>query len=205
MPDLSIENKYKGKLICGVDEVGRGCLAGDVYACAVILPTDFPKDILAQLQDSKKISAKKRQFLSDEIKTHALCSIGIATVEEIDDINILQASMLAMKRAVEGLPNNAEVCLIDGNRSPDLTNRIIETVIKGDSKSCSIAAASIVAKVTRDAVMSELAKEFPGYAWENNAGYGTKEHLAGMGKNGVTKWHRKTFAPVKKTMLKFDK
>ena len=200
MSTLDIENKYKGKVVCGVDEVGRGCLAGDVYACAVILPEDFPKDILSQLQDSKQISAKKREYLSSEIKSHAFFSIGIATVAEIDDINILQASLLAMKRAVESLDQNAEVCLVDGNKSPALANREVETVIKGDSKSCSIAAASIVAKVERDAKMTELAKEFPCYAWESNAGYGTKAHLAGMDANGVTKWHRKSFSPVRKIL-----
>lgn len=197
MPDLSIENKYKGKVVCGVDEVGRGCLAGDVYACAVILPENFPKDVLEQLQDSKKISAKKREYLAEEIKKHSVWSLGISTVAEIDEINILQAALLAMKRAIESLDKKAEVCLIDGNKSPDLANREVETVIKGDSLSCSIAAASIVAKVERDAKMTKLAKKFPYYKWESNAGYGTKAHLDGMNAKGVTKWHRKSFAPVK--------
>lgn len=201
MPDLSIENKYKGKVVCGVDEVGRGCLAGDVYACAVILPKDFPKDILQQLQDSKKLTAKKREYLAEQIKTHAIYNIGIATVEEIDEINILHAAMLAMQRAVEGLSINAEVCLIDGNRAPKIANRQLETVVKGDSLSCSIAAASIIAKVERDAEMSELAIQFPNYAWENNAGYGTKAHLLGIEQFGITKWHRKSFSPIKQMNL----
>lgn len=202
MPDLSIENKYNGGVICGVDEVGRGCLAGDVYACAVILSESFPKAVMVQLQDSKKLTAKKREYLAKEIKENAIFSIGISTVEEIDDINILQASLLAMKRAIESLPKKAEVCLIDGNKAPDLANRKVETVVKGDSISCSIAAASIVAKVERDAKMTELAKEFPYYMWENNAGYGTKAHLLGMNEFGVTKWHRKTFSPVRSILSK---
>lgn len=201
MPTLELENKYKGRVVCGVDEVGRGCLAGDVYACAVILPGGFPYDIMQQLQDSKKLTAKKREYLAEQIKKHATYNIGIATVEEIDEINILHAAMLAMQRAVEGLSTNAEVCLIDGNRAPKIANRELETVIKGDSLSCSIAAASIIAKVERDAKMAELAIQFPHYAWENNAGYGTKAHLFGIEQFGVTKWHRKSFAPIKQMQL----
>lgn len=198
MPDLSLELKYKDKIVCGVDEVGRGCLAGDVYACAIILHKNFPKDILDQLQDSKKIPAKKREYLAGEIKKHANYSIGIATVEEIDDINILHAAMLAMERAVKDLSIRPNVCLIDGNRSPKLDDYTVETIIKGDSKSSSIAAASILAKVFRDKKMAELSEEFTFYSWEKNAGYGTKAHLEGMDQNGITKWHRKSFAPVKK-------
>lgn len=197
MPDLFLELTYEDKIVCGVDEVGRGCLAGDVYACAVIISEDFPKDILDQLQDSKKISAKKREYLAGEIKKHATYSIGIATVEEIDEINILYAAMLAMERAVKSLPIRPDVCLIDGNRSPNLNDYIVETIVKGDSKSSSIAAASILAKVARDKKMAELSEEFPYYAWERNAGYGTKAHLKGMHEHGLTHWHRTTFSPCK--------
>ncbi|MCT4575657.1 MAG: ribonuclease HII [Alphaproteobacteria bacterium] len=197
MPDLSIENKYSEQVVCGVDEVGRGCLAGDVYAAAVIIPNSFPDDILKQLKDSKKLSAKKRETLSQEIKKHAIFSIEKSTVEEIDSINILNAALLAMERAIKGLNKKPDVCLIDGNKSPNLPEFTVETVIKGDSLSCSIAAASIIAKVERDRVMTELASKHPYYMWENNAGYGTKAHLKAIKEHGITSKHRKSFSPCK--------
>lgn len=196
MPDLSLENKYLGKIVCGVDEVGRGCLAGDVYACAVILPNNFSE--ISQLKDSKKLTAKKRDYLAKKIKEEAKFSIGIATVEEIYKINILNAAMLAMERAIKGLKECPEICLIDGNKSPNLNNVVIETVIRGDNISCSIAAASILAKVERDKKMTELSQEHPVYLWNKNAGYGTKIHIENIEKHGITKWHRKSFAPIKK-------
>lgn len=197
MPDLSIESKYNEKLVCGVDEVGRGCLAGDVYAAAVIIPDTFPNDILEQLKDSKKLSAKKREFLSEEIKKHAIFSIEKATVKEIDSINILNAALLAMERAIKSLDKKPDVCLIDGNKAPHLPEFTVETVIKGNSISCSIAAASIIAKVERDRVMTELASKHPHYMWESNAGYGTKAHLEAIKEYGITPMHRKSFSPCK--------
>jgi len=201
MPNLDIEKSYPHKIVCGVDEVGRGCLAGDVYACAVILPKDFPEEILNQLNDSKKISSQKREYLSEEIKKNAIWSIGIATVEEIAEINILHAAMLAMERAIAGLKEYPDVALIDGNRAPNNLKCESQTVVKGDAKSCSIAAASIIAKVDRDKKMAELAKDFPHYAWEKNAGYGTKAHMEGIDNHGITPWHRSGFSPIKQLKL----
>lgn len=201
MPNLDIEKSYPHKIVCGVDEVGRGCLAGDVYACAVILPEDFPEEILNQLNDSKKLSAKKREYLSEEIKKNAIWSIGIASVKEIEKINILHAAMLAMARAIDGLNKFPDIALIDGNRTPKDLLCESQTIVKGDAKSCSIAAASIIAKVDRDKKMAELAKEFPYYAWEKNAGYGTKAHMEGIDKHGITPWHRQGFAPIKQLKL----
>lgn len=200
MPDLSFEIQYergKGSIICGVDEVGRGPLAGPVMAAAVILPSEIPETLLDGIRDSKKMSALQREALFDPIRDACLFSIAEASVEEIGSLNILQASLLAMRRAVAGLGKVPDTALIDGNRRPGLSCREV-TIVKGDDKSLSIAAASILAKVQRDRLMARLAKDYPGYGWEHNAGYPTPEHLEGLGRLGVTPWHRATFAPVRK-------
>lgn len=203
MPDFSLEQEYNGP-VCGVDEVGRGPWAGPVVTCAVILdPATFPADLAAQLDDSKKLSDKKREALFDPIRENCLHCLGEATVSEIDEINILAATMLAMRRAVAGLPDRPVAALVDGNRDPklDMETRL---VVKGDSRSLSIAAASIIAKVTRDRMMCDLAAEYPGYAWERNAGYGTKAHQEGLAALGVTPHHRRSFAPIAKLLESAD-
>ncbi len=183
--------------IAGVDEVGRGPLLGAVVAAAVILDPDRP---IIGLTDSKKLSEKKRSQLSIEIKERALCwALGRAEVEEIDQINILQASLLAMKRAVEALSIKPDHCLIDGNRCPDL-NCSSEAIIKGDLKIAAIGAASIIAKVARDQEMIQLDQLYPGYGIAKHKGYPTKIHLAALEQRGVLSIHRKSFAPVRKQL-----
>ena len=187
----------KKKIItAGVDEVGRGCLAGPVVSAAVI----FKKGInLSLLKDSKKISFNKRQEISNHIKSHSHYAIGLASVEEILDLNILQASLLSMKRAVEKLPLKPNLTLIDGNFTPrGLKN--CKSIINGDEKVKVISAASIIAKVYRDNLMIKLSEKFSNYAWESNFGYGTKAHLDGLKKYGVTSHHRKGFKPVHKIL-----
>jgi len=179
--------------IAGVDEVGRGPLCGPVTAAAVILN---PDDIPEGLNDSKKMTAKKRDALYDEILAKADCCIAHATVQEIDEINILRASHLAMTRAIAGLTKAPDHILIDGNMIPKGLTTSAEAVVKGDGRSLSIAAASIIAKVTRDRIMGDLAIEFPGYGWEKNAGYGTKQHLEALRALGVTPHHRRSFKPI---------
>lgn len=180
-------------VVAGVDEVGRGPLCGPVTAAAVVLD---PANIPVGLNDSKKLTEKRRLVLFDEIMATADCSIAHASVEEIDDINILRASHLAMERAVAGLKRSADHALIDGNMIPKGLPIKAETIVKGDARSLSIAAASIIAKVERDRIMGDLAAEFPGYGWEKNAGYGTKQHLAALQSLGVTPHHRRSFKPV---------
>jgi ribonuclease HII len=180
------------KVTVGIDEVGRGPLAGPVLAAAVIMPLE-----IEGLADSKKISAIKRDKLFIEIMSNAKVGIGSASVEEIDKINILQASMLAMKRAYDNLNCKADLVLVDGNKAPDIECIKLETIIGGDAIVPLISAASIIAKVTRDKLMQELGEEFPQYLWHKNAGYGTKAHLNALDEFGVTKHHRLTFAPVK--------
>lgn len=195
MPDLSLEQACAG-IVCGVDEVGRGPLAGPVVAAAVILPAKPHPRLLAELDDSKKLSAKKREGLYELVLTNSIFGLGRAEVEEIDRLNILKATFLAMKRAVEALKQHVDVALVDGNQVPPLPVGRVQCVVKGDSKSLSIAAASVIAKVTRDREMCELSQRFPGYGWERNAGYGTAEHMAAMRRIGLTPHHRKSFAPV---------
>jgi len=195
MPDLSLEQACTG-IVCGVDEVGRGPLAGPVVAAAVILPAKPHPRLLAELDDSKKLSAKKRDALYELVLTNSIFGLGRAEVEEIDRLNILKATFLAMKRAVEALKQSVDVALVDGNQVPSLLVGRVQCVVKGDSKSLSIAAASVIAKVTRDREMCELSQRFPGYGWERNAGYGTAEHMAAMRRIGLTPHHRKSFAPV---------
>ena len=181
--------------IAGVDEVGRGPLAGAVVAAAVILDPNNP---IKGLTDSKKLTEKKREALSKEIKDKALSwSLGRAEQEEIDDINILQASLLAMKRAVEGLNIQPDHVQIDGNRCPDM-NYSMEAIIKGDTLIPEIGAASIIAKVARDHEMVELDKLYPEYGFAGHKGYPTKKHREALEKYGVTPIHRKSFAPVRK-------
>ncbi|MGJ8625208.1 MAG: ribonuclease HII [Yoonia sp.] len=178
--------------IAGVDEVGRGPLAGPVTAAAVILD---PANIPDGLNDSKKLTAKRREALEPLIFASAEVCIAHATVEEIDEINILRASHLAMERAVAGL-GRVDHALIDGNMIPRDLAIPATTVIKGDGRSLSIAAASIVAKICRDRIMVELAQQYPGYGWETNAGYGSKSHISALQNLGVTPHHRRTFKPV---------
>jgi ribonuclease HII len=195
-PDFSFEHAAleNGALyIAGVDEVGRGPLAGPVVAAAVRLNPDAIPD---GLNDSKALSATKRDALAAIIHHTADVCIAEASVAEIDEINILHASMLAMERAVAGLPKIADHALIDGNRVPKALVRIGQPIVKGDARSLSIAAASIVAKVWRDRLMVVLAQQHPGYGWERNAGYPTKEHQSALQKLGVTPHHRRSFRPV---------
>lgn len=194
MPDLSIEEKYTG-IICGIDEVGRGPWAGPVVAAAVILGKGFPDG----MDDSKKIKEPKREILFDQISATCAVGVGIVEAKVIDDINILNATKLAMQKAFEALPDKPDVALVDGNQPPELPCQI-EAVIKGDSKSLSIAAASIIAKVTRDRIMAELANDHPAYAWESNKGYGTKAHQEGLASSGATEHHRRSFAPIRKLL-----
>lgn len=177
-------------VICGVDEAGRGPLAGNVYATAVILNDSV---FIDYLNDSKKVSEKRREKLFDEIKEKAVSyCIATATVEEIDRLNILQATMLAMKRAVEGLDIKPDLALIDGNRTPDIDCKCI-AVVKGDATSASIASASILAKVARDRYMKDLALKYPEYHFEQHNGYPTKLHYEMLKKFGVSEVHRKSF------------
>ena len=194
-PDLSLETKFSG-FVAGIDEVGRGPFAGPVVAAAVILD---PGNIPIGIQDSKKLSRKNRELLYDQILAAAKVGIGDASVEEIDTLNILQATMLAMRRAVINLPIKPNAALVDGNKDPDLGIQT-RTIVKGDSRSLSIAAASIVAKVTRDREMLTLSKTYPHYGWEKNAGYGTAEHRKGLSLFGVTPQHRRSFAPIRKIL-----
>ena len=196
MPDLSFESRIDG-IVAGVDEVGRGPWAGPVMAAAVVLDQ---ANIPVGLNDSKKLSAKKREALFAVLCEAASYGIGQATVEEIDKINILQATFLAMTRAIEALPVAPDHLLIDGNRCPKCLPCSAETIIKGDSRSLSIAAASIIAKVTRDRMMAELAKSYPAYKWESNAGYGTAQHREALDLVGISPHHRKSFAPIHRLM-----
>ena len=183
-------------ITAGVDEVGRGCLAGPVVSAAVILKKGID---LKLLKDSKKISFKKREEISEHIKKNSYYSIGIASVEEILHLNILQASLLSMKRAIERLSIRPSLILIDGNFAPKgLKN--YKTIVNGDEKIKVISAASIVAKVYRDRFMIKLSEKFSNYAWERNFGYGTKAHLEGLKKFGITSHHRKGFKPVHKIL-----
>ncbi len=194
MPDFSFETKAKNngyKFICGVDEAGRGPLAGPVCAAAVILPDDY---VIEGLNDSKKISEKKRELLFDVITEKAVAySIAYGTLEEIEKYNILQATYIAMNRAIEGLDMVADFALIDGNRIPKGIKIPCETVVKGDSKSFSIAAASILAKVTRDRLMLEYDKKYPQYLFSQHKGYGTKAHYEAIKQYGACEIHRLSF------------
>jgi ribonuclease HII len=183
------------KVTAGVDEVGRGSLIGPVYAAAVILKRSIKVKLL---KDSKSLAKDKRKLLSNYIKKNSIWAIGKASVKEIDKLNILQASLLAMKRAVKKLKKKPSHILIDGNKVPDLKNYNLRAVIKGDQKIPSISAASIIAKVSRDKFITTLARNNKGYGWDRNFGYGTKQHLKAIKKLGINKHHRKTFSPISK-------
>lgn len=196
---LKYEKQYPGKVIAGIDEVGRGPLAGPVVACAVILNEQHA---YYGLNDSKQMSKLKRAKIEAELLENVTYAIGIATVEEIDAVNIYEATKLAMIRAIKSLPITPEVLLIDAMKLD--TGLIEETIIKGDATSISIAAASVIAKEYRDRLMADYALEYPGYDFEQNAGYGTKHHLKALDLSGVTPIHRKTFEPVKSMISKTD-
>ena len=183
------------KIIAGVDEVGRGSLIGPVYAAAVILDKSINKKLL---KDSKILTRSKREILSKYIKENSIWAIGRSSVKEIEKLNILQASLLAMKRAIKKLRKKPMLVLIDGNKIPSLENYNLKSVIKGDQKIPSISAASIIAKVTRDKMIANLGKKFKGYNLDKNSGYGTKQHLKAIRNLGITNHHRKTFSPINK-------
>ncbi len=194
MPDYTCETLAKQRgynVICGVDEAGRGPLAGPVCAAAVILPEGLE---IEGVNDSKKLSEKKREALFDVIKEKALAySIAFGTLEEIEEFNILEATFIAMSRAIDGLEIKPDFALIDGNRAPKGIKVPCETVVKGDAKSMSIAAASILAKVTRDRLMENYAKEYPQYNFAKHKGYGTKEHTSLIIEHGPSPIHRMSF------------
>ena len=196
MPDFQHEDGSL-KPVAGFDEAGRGPWAGPVVASAVILPRDaMPVSLLTKLDDSKKVRKTARETLFAELRAVAEIGIGITSPAEIDEFNILQASMLAMQRAAKGLTIKPASALGDGTHAPDIPYQV-KTIVKGDSRSLSIAAASIVAKVTRDRIMADLSKKYPGYGWESNAGYGTKEHYNALLQLGVTPEHRQSFTPIR--------
>ena len=191
--DYQLKPRYLVKILAGVDEVGRGSLIGPVYAAAVILNKSINKKLL---KDSKSLSKKKREELYSYIKKNSIWAIGQSSVKEIEKLNILNASLLAMKRAILKLTKKPSLVLIDGNRLPDLRNYKLEYVIRGDQKIPSISAASIIAKVSRDRFITTLSKQFNNYGWDTNSGYGTKKHLEAIKKFGITKYHRKKFSPI---------
>ncbi len=202
MPDFSFENEFDFD-VAGVDEAGRGPWAGPVVAGAVIIKNhDLAEDLRAGLDDSKKLTSTKREKLyirlfEEQAAGRILIGIGEASCREIDEINILQATFLAMRRAVEKLPICPKAALVDGNRVPVPFPCVCRTVVKGDARSFSIAAASIVAKVYRDRLMAELGQKYPGYGFEKNAGYGTAAHIEGLKKQGVTPEHRRSYKPIR--------
>ena len=188
---MLLSHYYEDLVEAGCDEAGRGCLAGSVYAAAVILPPDYENELL---NDSKKLSAKKRYTLRAEIERDAVAwAVGVVTPEEIDKINILNASFLAMHRALDQLKVRPEAIIVDGNRFKPYQELPFTTIVKGDGKYLSIAAASILAKTYRDDYMQALAKEYPQYDWQSNMGYPTKKHRQAISEHGVTPYHRKSF------------
>lgn len=198
-PDLSLEELAGGR-VAGVDEAGRGPWAGPVVAAAVVFGAPGPPQPLrAMITDSKLLKPEQRAALQPAILACADAAVGIASVAEIDAVNILQATLLAMRRAVVRLARPPDLALVDGNRAPRLPCAV-RTVVGGDRASLSIAAASIVAKVARDRLMARLALEHPGYGWECNAGYGTAEHQAGLARLGVTAHHRRSFRPIRERL-----
>lgn len=203
MPDFAFEDRAHAAgraVVCGIDEAGRGPWAGPVVAAAVVLDREaLPAGLAAQLDDSKRLKAHKREALLAAITPFARIGLGEASAAEIDQVNILRATFLAMDRAVAALGILPDLALVDGNRPPPLACAV-ECLVGGDGRSLSIAAASIAAKVTRDRQMADLAARHPGYGWERNAGYGTAEHIAALASLGVTAEHRKSYAPVRKML-----
>ncbi|MBS6662752.1 MAG: ribonuclease HII [Prevotella histicola] len=198
-----LKSHYYDNLVeAGCDEAGRGCLAGSVYAAAVILPPDYENDLL---NDSKKLTAKKRYALREVIQRDALAwAVGIVTPEEIDKINILNASFLAMHRALDQLSLRPEAVIVDGNRFRPYQDLPFTTIVKGDGKYLSIAAASVLAKTYRDDYMLNLAKEYPQYDWQSNMGYPTKKHRQAIRDHGITPYHRKSYNLLGDGQLSFD-
>ena len=198
-----LKSHYYDNLVeAGCDEAGRGCLAGSVYAAAVILPPDYENDLL---NDSKKLTAKKRYALREVIQRDALAwAVGIVTPEEIDKINILNASFLAMHRALDQLSLRPEAVIVDGNRFKPYQDLPFATIVKGDGKYLSIAAASVLAKTYRDDYMLSLAKEYPQYDWQSNMGYPTKKHRQAIRDYGITPYHRKSYNLLGDGQLSFD-
>jgi ribonuclease HII len=196
-PSLRFEREA-ACVVCGVDEVGCAPLAGPVVAAAIILPEKgLPRKLTGLINDSKIVPQPKREAAAAALPNYCVISFGEASVDEIDTINIYHARMLAMRRAVAGLSVLPQLALIDGNATPKELACLARTIVDGDAKCLSIAAASIVAKVFRDAYMRKLAEEFPGYGWETNVGYGTRDHRTAMAKLGITPHHRRSFAPVR--------
>lgn len=186
----------------GCDEAGRGCLAGSVYAAAVIFPKNYHNE---DLNDSKKLTAKRRYALREQIERDALAwAVGVVTPEEIDEINILNASILAMHRALDQLKLRPEFVIVDGNRFKPYKDVPYQTIVKGDGKYLAIAAASILAKTYRDDYMHELHQQFPYYGWDRNAGYPTKQHRQGIAEHGLTPYHRRSFAGLGEQELPFE-
>ena len=183
------------KLLAGVDEVGRGSLIGPVYAAAVILNKNINKKIL---KDSKNLRKNKREIIAKYIRKNSIWAIGKASVKEIENKNILNATLLAMERAIKKLKKKPSIILVDGNKYPKMKNYRLKSVIKGDQKIPAISAASIIAKVARDKMITALGKKFKDYYWEQNFGYGTKQHIKAIKNFGITSHHRKTFSPIKK-------
>ena len=193
---------YSDKIEAGCDEAGRGCLAGSVYAAAVILPKNYHNDLL---NDSKQLTAHQRYQLRETIEHDAIAwAVGIATAQEIDQMNILRASITAMHRAIDQLSVRPEALIIDGNRFYPYHDLPYTTIVKGDGKYLSIAAASILAKTYRDDYMRELHQQYPYYGWDHNAGYPTKEHRQGISLHGLTPYHRKTFNQLGDGQLSLD-
>ncbi len=204
MPHFRYERKAgaaQGRIVVGIDEAGRGPLAGPVVAAAVLIDLKrFPRTLRATVDDSKKLTPELREHLYDRLQDHALIGVGMASSNEIDRLNILRASLLAMRRAVEALGFTPDHALIDGNVSPDLPCAAT-TIIEGDGKSVSIAAASIIAKVVRDRLMRAMAACHPEYGWDHNAGYSTAEHLSALARFGPCLQHRRSFRPVREHLL----
>ena len=183
------------KLLAGVDEVGRGSLIGPVYAAAVILNKNINKKIL---KDSKNLRKNKREIIAKYIRKNSIWAIGKASVKEIENKNIMNATLLAMERAIKKLKKKPSIILVDGNKYPKMKNYRLKSVIRGDQKIPAISAASIIAKVARDKMITALGKKFKDYYWEQNFGYGTKQHIKAIKNFGITSHHRKTFSPIKK-------
>ena len=181
------------KIIAGVDEVGRGSLVGPVFAASVIFKKKFDKK---KIKDSKQLSKNQRNILEKYIKRNSTWTIGSASLKEIEELNILNATLLAMKRSIKKLKSKSYLIMIDGNKLPTMNGYKLKSVIKGDQKVPEISAASIIAKVSRDRLISKMSKKFTKYAWNKNSGYGTKQHLRAIKKFGITKHHRKTFSPI---------